>query len=133
MIITVLIPMRRISANRSTMPPFNDVLEFDHPERATLAISDDSARRRAALGDLVHGGTGLGARLGPHAPDIGLDGVGGRPVQDFQRPLRYTPLIRVWAEKGVKVAPRSWRLRSRRPCLLASTTMLRPSGVSSAE
>ena len=49
------------------------------------------------------------------------------------RPLRLTPLIRVWAVKGTKVAPSPWTSRSRMPYFsLARTTMLRPSGVSSA-
>lgn len=41
--------------------------------------------------------------------------------------------MRVWAVKGTKLAPSACRSRARRPYRsLASTTMLRPSGVSSA-
>ena len=41
--------------------------------------------------------------------------------------------MRVCAVKGTKLAPSAWTSRSRRPyCSFASTTMLRPSGVSSA-
>ena len=48
-------------------------------------------------------------------------------------PPKSTPLIRVLAVKGIKVIPLSERLRPRRPKRsLASTTTLRPSGVSSA-
>jgi len=44
-----------------------------------------------------------------------------------------TPLIRVWAEKWTKLAPRAWISRSRKlNFCLANTTTLRPSGVSSA-
>ena len=49
------------------------------------------------------------------------------------RPSRSTPLMRVWALKGTKVAWSFSTSRSRRRNRsLASTTMLRPSGVSSA-
>ena len=48
-------------------------------------------------------------------------------------PPTSTPLIRVWAVKGTKRAPSAVMSRSRRPCFsLASTTIERPSGVSSA-
>ena len=41
--------------------------------------------------------------------------------------------MRVWALNGTNVAPSAWMSRSRSPyCSFASTTMLRPSGVSSA-
>ena len=46
---------------------------------------------------------------------------------------RSQPLMRVCAVKGMKCAPSSWMLRPRRPCCsLTSTTIERPSGVSSA-
>ena len=49
------------------------------------------------------------------------------------RPSRLTPLMRVWALKGMNVAWSSCTLRPRSPYLVfARTTMLRPSGVSSA-
>ncbi len=49
------------------------------------------------------------------------------------RPSRSTPLMRVWAVNGTKCAPRACTSRSRRPNFsFASTTILRPSGVSSA-
>ena len=49
------------------------------------------------------------------------------------RPSRSTPLIRVWAEKGMKLACGISEMeRPLRPYCLARTTMLRPSGVSSA-
>src|SRR6266581_37112 len=51
----------------------------------------------------------------------------------ISRPLRSTPLIRVWALNATNLAPMAWMSRSLRLNFsFASTTMLRPSGVSSA-
>ena len=48
-------------------------------------------------------------------------------------PLISTPLIRLCAVNGMNLAPSSWMSRPRMPYFsLASTTMERPSGVSSA-
>ena len=54
------------------------------------------------------------------------------PLRSFLSSIS-TPLMRVWALKGMNSAPRAATSRPRMPyCSLASTTMLLPSGVSSA-
>ena len=108
----------------------DDVLELDDAEHSR-AVGDDQ-RRAARLGDRRRPRRGPrrarrrpAARRGPRWRRRRPCGSGGRS--------RSTPLIRVCAVNGTNVAPSSSTSRPRRPYFsLASTTMLRPSGVSSA-
>ncbi len=129
-IITVLMPMRRSSAEALFDAAFDDVFEIDDAQRR-LPFGDDQ-RRAAALGDVFDGVADFAVHVAALAA-ARIDRWRRRPLCGFARPSKSTPLMRVWAENGMKFAPSSWMLRPRRPYFsLAKTTMLRPSGVSSA-
>ena len=112
----------------------DDVLEVDDAEHPGAVPVDAAQHERGAAGagDRVDD---LGARRGGTAPPWDAT----QPVTAPAAPLRScrpsgrsTPLIRVCAVNGTKVAPgRSERSRSPNS-VLARTTTLRPSGVSSA-
>ena len=149
-IITVLIPIARRCAKRSRMPPFDDVLQVNDAERAA-AFGDDERRAAASRDALDDAGELLGHRTAP----------GDHPLLDrFRRPLpdlanvaadverhrrppspsrgaaisRSTPDMRVCAVNGTNVACCGDSSRPRSPYFsFASTTIDRPSGVSSGE
>ena len=109
-------------------PALDDVLEMDdaqdpRPSSATTSgVPPDREIRSTASLDLRRE---LAARRMPGWRR-------GRPC-GCCRPSMSTPLIRVCAEKEMNLAPgMSARERPRKPYFLARTTMLRPSGVSSA-
>ena len=124
----------------------DDVLEVDDAEQP--AVLGDGERRAARLGDrlgdlvdLAHGSAltaGCSARTAPDAAAVGA-GALRKPRTASTAPLRIqepptsTPLIRLCAVNGTKLALSSASSRPRMPYFsLASTTIERPSGVSSA-
>ena len=97
-----------------------------------LSLSGHRERRAAHAGDARR-------RSRPARSEPGRPGRSPRSSTEPAAPLRIcvpvmlTPLMRVCAVKGTNSASRSCSSRPRRPYFsLASTTMLRPSGVSSA-
>lgn len=132
-IMTVLMPMRRSSANRSRMPCLTTSLRWTTPRTrapsvSSTAISSGCRRRRDAVG-------GRGGVLGGPAAaflDPGDDRT-GRALADAAA-VEVHPDMRVCALNSIHRAPADspW-CRSRSPYFsLASTTTERPSGVSSA-
>ena len=108
----------------------DDVLELDDAEHARV-VADDQ-RRAAAARDVLRRARGRPSGSAAERLDVPARWRRLRPCAPGASP-RSTPLMRVCAEKGTKVAPSAPRSRSRRlKRCLASTTMLRPSGVSSA-
>ena len=123
--------MRRSSAKRSRMPPFTMSFRCIAPSSRPFLV--DGERRAAGLGDPIRDALKLARRQ--HRPR----GFRYAPRPRRRRPLRIetpsvsTPLIRVCALKGTKCALSSFMSRPRMPYFsLASTTIERPSGVSSA-
>jgi len=100
-----------------------------------LEIDDASARAPSltisgvcASRDLLHAASTLRERL-PSASTCGQRRRGA--LADLASPM-LTPLMRVCAEKCTNEPPRGQVALASPEALLASTTMLRPSGVSSA-
>ena len=103
-IITVLIPIRRSSANRSLMPPFtmsfNSITPSTRaPAAAASATTSGVAPRRATVSTSVRTS---GGKTMPFVP-IQAAIASAAPLR-IDRPGRSTPLIRVCAENGTKVA-----------------------------
>ena len=130
-IITVRMPMARKRSKRSRMPPLTTSFRWTMPStRAPSAtasgVPPDCAMRgrrprRARPG--IDAAQRLDVTLRPRPP---------RPCGS-SRPSRSQPLMRVCAVKGTKWRGVAVRSRPRRPKRsLASTTIERPSGVSSA-
>ena len=72
----------------------NTLLPFRHDQR-----------RSALLADVIHVRPDSSGELPLARHDVGLDGV-GRALSDFAA-VKFTPLIRVCAVKGMNVAPSS--------------------------
>ncbi len=143
-IITVRMPIRRSSAKRSRMPPLTMSLRWMTPSRRPS--SRHGERRAAGLGDVGGDRLDLAHRVGGHgcsvAPPAGRPAAAAptKASTASTAPLRMgappisTPLIR--RLRGERA--RRWRggvamSRPRMPYFsLASTTIERPSGVSSA-
>ena len=130
-IMTVRMPMARSWSKRSRMPPLTMSLRWITPERAgrrgrRRAACRPGRRRRASV-DSSSGGTS------PPCCRTQADDRRRRRPCGSAWPSRSMPLMRVCAvnahERGL-VAGRC--ARPRRPNSLASTTIERPSGVSSA-
>ena len=152
---TVRMPIRRSSSNRSTMPGLDGVLQVDQPE--DLAVLGDGQRRAALAGDPL----GLLLQVGRRRAAATRCTIESTAPFMSAVPFIRRPLIRVSAVNGTTSAPagdgdrldpaadalrrlrhprrrlRTWPFSlqvgrggldaSRR----ASVTMLRPSGVSS--
>ncbi len=125
--------MRRSSANFSLMPPLTISLSQTAPSTrtapwrrsATRSGVPPSAAMSCTKPDTASGNT-------PPLSATRRSMASGAPLSRLLPPGRLTPLMRVCAVKGRKVAPRLPMSRWRMPNFsLASTTMLRPSGVSS--
>ena len=126
---TVLIPIVRSSAKRSRIPPLTMSLRWITP-----STRDPSATTSGVAPPLAIRST-LARTLSSNAPPRDVTNASTASAAPFRicRPSRFTPLMRVWAENGTNVAPMDCTSRPRRPYFsFASTTMLRPSGVSSA-
>ena len=125
-IMTVRMPMAR---KREALldAALDDVLELDHAEDFVGPRRPPGACRPGArcstISASTSGGSGLADKLAARHP--------AAPLR-YRSPSISTPLMRVWAVKGTNGACGFGRSRPRRPNCLASTTMLRPSGVSSA-
>ena len=134
-IITVRMPMARSWAKRSLMPPLTTSFRKITPRvwapsattrgvppwREMLSTAAVTADGKAPPCDSTQA-------LTLAAAPLRMTRAGWPPLA-----ARSTPLMRVWAVNGTKVAVAGARSRPRRPNLsLARTTMLRPSGVSSA-
>ena len=120
--------MRRISANFSAMPSFT--MSFSS---ITPRISGPSATTRGVDPARARPSTTPRSSEGALPPSADAQAVteSAAPLRIW-RPSTSRPDIRVVAENGTKVcSPVSSRSR-RANCSLASTTMERPSGVSSA-
>ena len=129
MIITVLMPMRRSSAKRSLMPPLTMSLSSITPSTRPLSATTSGVLPRRATSSTS---ASTCAGISPPRANTCLRMASAEPLRIWW-PGRSTPLMRVWAEKCTKAAPMACRSRARiSNCCLASTTMLRPSGVSSA-
>ena len=128
-IMMVLMPIRRSWAKRSRIPPLTMSLSWITPStRAPSATTSGVAPALAMLS------TAARTSLGTDPPRLRrcASMASAAPLRTW-RPFRLTPLMRVCAVKATKVAPIFSTSRSRIPYFsLASTTMLRPSGVSSA-
>ena len=138
-IITVRMPIRRSSSNRSRMPFLTMSLRWTTPRTRAPSAAElgHHERRTAAAGDGVDHRAEVGRWGAAVLADPLADGAGRRPCgRSGTRPFsaRSQPLIRVWALNGTNVAwVSSPGVRSRRPySRLARTTIERPSGVSSA-
>ena len=129
-IMTVLMPMRRSSPKRSLDAALDDVLQLDDAEHPRAVAHHQ--RRAAAARDVLHArqhrlGKAVAERL-----DVPADGVRGALADlaladDRRRSCACAPrTARTWRRASAR--SRSRRLKR----CLASTTMLRPSGVSSA-
>jgi len=127
-IITVLIPAARICSKRSLIPSFDDVLQLDHAEQAGAV--GDRQRRGARPGDPLD----RAVKLGRSRAALG----GDPPAHRVGRSLADLPVADVMpghaglgGERHEQCPGSSWRAR-RPKRSLASTTLDRPSGVSSA-
>ena len=128
-IMTVLIPIERSSPKRSLIPPLTTSLSWMTPSARAPSATTSGVPPVLAMA-VTAASTLAGTR--PPACRTQLTIVSAAPFRIW-RPSRSTPLIRVSAENGTKCAPSACTSRSRMPNFsLASTTMLRPSGVSSA-
>ena len=112
-IITVRMPIRRISSNRSRMPSLTTSFRWTTPHGATV-----SRRRRAAFPrrpDLADGRLHLG---GSEAPSRASQApiASAAPLRT-RRPATSMPLIRVWAEKGTSVGALEVALAQPEPLL----------------
>ena len=130
-IITVRMPSRRISAKRSRMPPLTMSLRWTTP--STRAALGDEQRRRPLAGQLLDDV--------PRPPPGTAPPVLAHEASRWRRPRPCGSAGRRRRRRSSSCGPRTARTarprlcrsRPRRPnrCL-ARTTMLRPSGVSSA-
>ena len=128
-IMTVLIPMRRSSPNRSLIPPLTMSLSWTTP---STALPSDTTRGVAPSFAILSTTTRTPVGTDPPRRFAWASIASAAPLRIW-RPFRLTPLIRVCAVNGTNVAPSFCTSRSRIPYLsLARTTMLLPSGVSSA-
>ncbi len=133
-IMTVLMPMRRSSSNRSRMPSLTTSLRWMTPR--TRAPSVSSRATSSGVPPACEIVSVSSCASGVTVPPRSSTQATTEPVAPLRtlRPSTSTPDMRVWAVKATHSAPVSspwWR--SRRPYFsLASTTMERPSGVSSA-
>src|SRR3984885_4918795 len=128
-IITVRIPMRRSSPNRSLMPPLTMSLSSTTPSTRPASLTTKGVLPLRATSSTAC--ATCGGKVNP-CDSMYLRMESAAPLRPSRSP-RFTPLMRVCAENGTKVAFSCARLRSRRlKRCLASTTMLRPSGGSSA-
>src|SRR5262245_5592592 len=128
-IITVLMPTRRSSAKRSRMPPVTMSLSWAPPR--TFA---PSATTRGVAPSRATRSTSMRTAFGSSPPcSFTKRSIESAAPFRMRCPSRSAPLMRVVALKGTKRAPSACtsRPRTARRCF-ASTTMLRPSGVSSA-
>ena len=131
---TVRMPMRRSWAKRSRMPPLTT--SFNSMTPRTVAPSATTSGVPPALATAsTESATAFGKVPPRRSTQASMEAAA--PLRMMrERPLgglRSTPLIRVCAVNGTKVVCSAARSRPRRAnCCLASTTMLRPSGVSSA-
>ncbi|GJE71403.1 hypothetical protein CHKEEEPN_2949 [Methylorubrum podarium] len=145
-IITVRMPIRRSSAKRSRMPPFTMSFRAMTPSRRpsfatargvppALAISSAMARISPTASVSAAGWYARAApdpRVAVGWPETEAITASTAPLR-IALPSRSTPDMRDCAVKGTKVAFSPAMSRARRPTFsLASTTMERPSGVSSA-
>ena len=128
-IITVRMPMRRSSSNRSRIPPFTTSLRWITPStKLSWATTSGVPPARAILSTSSSRRAGI---LPPCSSTQRLT-ASAAPLR-YCLPSKSTPLIRVVAENGMKVASSSESSLPRSPyCSLARTTIDRPSGVSSA-
>ncbi len=141
--ITVLMPMRRNSAKRSLIPPLTTSFSSTTPSTRTCqgppsrpvpsATTSGVLPRRATSSIVACNAAG---KLPPCA-STWRRMASAAPLRSWRTvPFaagRSAPLMRVCAVKCTKLAPSAAMSRSRsRNFCLASTTMLRPSGVSSA-
>ncbi len=126
-IITVRMPRARSWSNRSVMPSFTTSTRATTPR-----ASPPSATTRGVPPPVAMPST-MPSRASGTVPPCSLTQRRTESVAPLRTevPARSTPLMRVWAVKGTRVA--SLRSRSSRSNLsLARTTIDRPSGVSSA-
>ena len=128
-IITVLMPILRSSRNRSLMPPLT--ISFKQTTPRTVAPSATASGVPPPLAIVSHTSLASSGKT-PPCPATYFWMASMAPLR-ISRPFRLTPLIRVWALKCTNSAPSASRSRSRKLySFFANTTMLRPSGVSSA-
>ena len=131
-IITVLMPMRRSSAKRSLMPPLTMSLSSTDAEHAR-AVGHDQ-RRAAAAGDVVDRAQRPRRGNAPPSASTCLRTASAAPLRIWRVPPDVDAAhAGLRGERHERRRAASRRSRSRRlNFCLASTTMLRPSGVSSA-
>src|SRR6266542_1557849 len=128
-IMMVLMPIRRSSANRSRIPPLTMSLSWMTPRTLGPSATTSGVAPAFAIVSTV---LRMSAGTTPPSCLMWASIASAAPFRTW-RPFMFTPLMRVCAAKGTKVAPSFWMSRSRIPYFsLARTTMLRPSGVSSA-
>ena len=126
MIITVLIPIARNRSNRSLRPPLTMSFRYTVPRIRALSATTRGVPPWKET-RVIASSTSAGNR-----PPANAFTASAAPLRIFL-PSTSTPLIRVCAEKAMKRALGiSARFLPRRPNCFARTTMLRPSGVSSA-
>ncbi len=133
-IMTVLMPMRRSSSNRSRMPCLTTSLRWTTPSiRAPSASSTATSSGVPPASAMPSASRSVSSATSPPRSRTQAVTEPAAPLR-MRRPSTSTPDMRVWAVKEIHSAPASSpRCRSRSPYLsLASTTTERPSGVSSA-
>ena len=131
---TVRMPMLRSWAKRSLMPPLTMSLRRTTPSTSGPSVTTSGVPPEPEMLSTISArlwGTG---RLHVHEDAHGLGGAFADAARGLAVPgAKSTPLIRVCAVKGTNCAWGAARSRPRRSNFsLASTAMLRPSGVSSA-
>ena len=141
---------RRAAQCSLAAPPFpSPPLEERARERRSSFSTATPATLAPKASGLLSGATALSTVMGLLSPALSSKGGEGETRDRWSRslagstvratawppssPKKSTPLIRVWAVKGTNRACGSATSRPRRlNCCLASTTIERPSGVSSA-
>ena len=137
-IITVRMPIRRSSSNRSRMPSLTTSLRWMTPRARAGSPSTRSATTSGVPPAPEIASTiapELARRVSPPCSRTHVDDRAAAPLRICRPPSRSTPLIRVCAVNGTNVARGQLaraRARAARSAVLARTTIERPSGVSSA-
>ena len=128
-IITVLMPMARNRAKRSRMPSLTMSLRWMTPRARAPSHTASGVPPESPISPATRSSSGGSAA--PWASRCRAT-ASTAPLR-ICRPSRSQPLMRVWAVKGMKVAPSSVRSRPRRSnCCTTRAQIDRPSGVSSA-
>ena len=126
-IITVRMPILRSSSKRSFMPPLTMSLRWMTPS-AQLSRATTSGVPPCSATLWTIWSSSAGAR--PPCSSMKVLTASAAPLR-ISVPFMSIPLIRVWAVKGTKLCSPSSRSRTSKRSF-ASTTIERPSGVSSA-